>query len=73
MAAPHVAGAVALLWSARPDLRGQVGVTERALLSSAHAQVTASGTCGGTTSADIPNDLFGYGRLDVPAALAALP
>ena len=73
MAAPHVAGAVALLWSARPDLRGQVGVTEQALLSSANPTVTASGTCGGTTSADIPNDLFGYGRLDVPAALAALP
>lgn len=73
MAAPHVAGAVALLWSARPDLRGQVGITEQALLASANPAVTATGTCGGTTSADVPNDLFGYGRLDVPAALAALP
>ena len=73
MAAPHVAGAVALLWSARPDLRGQVNTTEQALLSSANPAVTASGTCGGTTSADIPNDLFGHGRLDVQAALDALP
>ncbi|MBY0275115.1 S8 family serine peptidase [Candidatus Binatia bacterium] len=73
MAAPHVAGAVALLWSARPDLRGEVGVTEQALHAGANPAVSAAGTCGGTTSADIPNDLFGYGRLDVAAALQALP
>lgn len=72
MAAPHVGGAVALLWSARPDLRGVVGRTERALLRSASPAVTASGECGGTTSADVPNALFGHGRLDVAAALAAL-
>lgn len=73
MAAPHVAGAVALLWSARPELRGQVAATEQVLLAGANPAVTASGTCGGSTSADIPNDLFGHGRLDVPAALAAVP
>lgn len=73
MAAPHVAGAVALLWSARPDLRGRIGATEQALRAGADPAVTASGTCGGTTAADLPNDLFGYGRLDVPAALETLP
>jgi subtilisin family serine protease len=73
MAAPHVAGAVALLWSARPDLRGAVAATEQALRASANPAVAATGTCGNTTSATLPNQLFGYGRLDVQAALDALP
>ena len=73
MATPHVAGAVALLWSARPDLRGNVGVTEEALFASANPAVTASGTCGGTDATDVPNNLFGHGRIDVAAAFAALP
>lgn len=73
MAAPHVAGAVALLWSARPDLIGDVDATEAALLQSANPNVGAGGRCGGTDATDIPNNLFGYGRLDVLAAFNALP
>ncbi len=73
MATPHVAGAVALLWDARPSLRGNVAATERALFEGAWRGVMASGSCGGTDSATIPNNLFGYGRLDVLAALQSVP
>ncbi len=64
MAAPHVAGAVALLWSAVPALRGQVSLTEDILNESA-AHINSS-ACG---SAGSPNNTFGYGRLDVKAAV----
>lgn len=66
MAAPHVAGAVALLWNARPALAGDVDATEAALTGGANHNVgTGSQPCGTTSGSDIPNNLFGYGRLDV--------
>jgi hypothetical protein len=64
MAAPHVAGAVALLWSARPDLKNQITPTEQ-LLDAAAVPVWST-ACG---DAGWPNNTFGYGRLDVQAAL----
>lgn len=63
MATPHVAGAVALLWSAYPHLRGQIDLTEQLLNESAVRINTTS--CSSTT---IPNNLYGYGRLDIKAA-----
>jgi subtilisin family serine protease len=60
MAAPHVAGAVALLWSWNPQLIGQVEATERLLLSSAEPVVEA----GCTGLAQSPNPVYGHGRLD---------
>jgi serine protease AprX len=67
MAAPHVAGAVALLWQAVPRLRGDVAQTEAVLFNSAQRAVHVAGNqiCGGTAADMIPNNLFGYGRLDV--------
>ena len=63
MASPHVAGAVALLWSARPELKNQITQTEQVLNGSAvHIASTACGSSGW------PNNTFGYGRLDVLAA-----
>ncbi len=35
MAGPHVAGLVALIWSARPDLRGNIDITEEIIRHSA--------------------------------------
>jgi serine protease AprX len=64
MATPHVAGAAALLWSAVPGLRGQITLTEQILNDS--AVHLASTDCG---SSGWPNNTFGYGRLDVKAAL----
>jgi len=66
MAAPHVAGAVALLWQAAPTLRGNVKATERLLFKTAYRGVqTGNQVCGGTSKHDIPNNLSGFGRLDV--------
>jgi subtilisin family serine protease len=65
MAAPHVAGAVALLWSAFPPLRGDVDLTESILEQSA-APRTTSQLC--SDDGQVPNNVYGYGRIDVYAA-----
>jgi subtilisin family serine protease len=67
MAAPHVAGAVALLWSAFPALRGNVDATET-LLEQTAVRLATSQTCGGDAAFQYPNNVFGYGRIDVWAA-----
>ncbi len=66
MASPHVAGAVALLWSARPDLIGEVATTE-VLLNTTAAPRTSS-QCGDEADA-VPNNVYGWGRLDAYAAV----
>jgi serine protease AprX len=65
MAAPHVAGAVALLWSALPQLRRNVDLTESILEAS--AAMTTDASCGGAPYL-VPNNVYGYGRIDVLAA-----
>ena len=69
MAAPHLAGAIALLWSAAPALSrrrrrrpGRCSTTPRS--TAANAQ------CGGTAD---DNNVFGEGRLDALALLNAAP
>jgi serine protease AprX len=64
MAAPHVVGAVALLWSAFPHLRGQIEQTEN-LLNQTAVPVPVQETCG---SSGTPNTVYGAGRLDVKRA-----
>jgi serine protease AprX len=69
-AAPQVAGAIALLWSAVPDLVGDVDGTEMALqLGAAPLTLTQPLSCAGYSGADVPNPVFGWGRLDAKAAL----
>lgn len=67
MASPHVAGAVALLWSAFPHLRGDVDHTEFILEQTAVHLTTTQG-CGGDGSTQVPNNVYGYGQIDVLAA-----
>lgn len=67
MAAPHVAGAVALLWSIDPVLIGQVEATEQILLSSATTAPVSD--CTGTGTPQSPNPVYGAGRLDVLKAV----
>ena len=72
MAGPHVVGVVALLWSARPQLVRDIDATKSILQNTANPGVTVSAqTCGGTPSTQIPNNSFGYGRVDALAAVNA--
>ncbi|MDO3705151.1 S8 family serine peptidase [Micromonospora sp. C28SCA-DRY-2] len=68
MAAPHLAGTIALLWSAAPAMVGEVDAT-RALLDNT-AIDSADAQCGGTAD---DNNVFGEGRLDALALLNAAP
>ena len=68
MATPHVAGAAALLLSARPALIGNVAAIRKILNES--AVPIASNTCdGGGGPAVSPNNTYGYGRLDAKGAV----
>jgi hypothetical protein len=66
MAAAHQSGAVALMWSAAPTLRGDIAQT-RQILDNTAVDVDAT-ACGGTAD---DNNVFGEGRLDVLAAVNA--
>jgi len=68
MATPHVSGAVALIWSAAPWLANHVPETE-ALLRATAVQLTSDESCGGVPGSAIPNPVFGWGRIDVLAAV----
>ena len=63
MAAPHLSGTVALMWSAAPALIGDITADPRVLDSTAID--TSDLTCGGTAD---DNNVFGEGRLDALAA-----
>src|SRR5438045_2612548 len=72
MSGPHVAGVVALVWSARPQLVRDIAATKSLLQNTANPSVTVTPPqlCGGTLSTtDIPNNSFGYGRVDALAAV----
>ena len=68
MAGPHTAGAAALLINAVPELRGRVELIED-LLESTAVPKTAMDTCGGIPGSSVPNPVYGYGRIDVKAAV----
>ncbi len=70
MAAPHVSGAVALVWSAAPWLAGHVAETEQILRATA-VHLTSPQECGGIPGSAVPNPVFGWGRIDVFAAVSA--
>jgi uncharacterized repeat protein (TIGR01451 family) len=63
MAAPHITGLVALLISAYPNLRGQVDQIEYSIEQSAlHIPWM------GCSSTGVPNNAYGWGRIDALAA-----
>ncbi|KAF1322663.1 hypothetical protein FI667_g11092, partial [Globisporangium splendens] len=65
MAASYVAGAIALLLSARPNLT--VDEVKHALFASAQQMHLdpSNATCGGTSDNQWPNNQYGHGRLNV--------
>jgi uncharacterized repeat protein (TIGR01451 family) len=74
MAAPHVAGLVALLISANPALAGQVDQMENLIEQKALdiSPFVTPQTCGGIPYTQIPNNTFGYGRIDALASFQAV-
>ncbi len=66
MAAPHVSGTVALIWSAAPDYRGNIAGTIDVLDTTARDMNNTS--CGGTPE---NNNVWGEGRIDALAAVLA--
>ncbi len=68
MAGPHVAGVVALMWSANPALIGDIARTEQILIQTAkpYQGTQPASQCfqGGT-----PNDAYGYGIVDAYGAI----
>jgi subtilisin family serine protease len=67
---PHVTGAIALLWSAAPQLIGKVAATTD-LLKHTAVPLTSTQDCGGFSGSIVPNPIFGFGRLDVALAVNA--
>lgn len=72
MASPHVAGLVALMISAEPRLRGQVDLI-RQIIQDTAVPIETTQSCGDTGPSDIPNSVFGFGRIDALAAVLAIP
>ena len=68
MAGPHVAGLVALIISAVPELAGQVETIETIIEQTAVPK-EADQECGGIAGTTIPNPVYGYGRVDALAAV----
>lgn len=62
MAAPHVAGQVALLISADPRLAGDAETLERCIEATAVPR-TSTQECTGVPGGQIPNNVYGWGRV----------
>lgn len=67
MAGPHVAGTVALMWSANPALIGQIEVTEEILKRTANEYMGIYPDCVDSTSN--PNNAVGFGLLNTYKAV----
>ena len=69
MAAPHVAGVVALLLSAQPSLRGQTDLIKA--IVSRTADPMSYATCGGAPGG-LPNNGYGWGIVNAQRAIESL-
>jgi subtilisin family serine protease len=67
MAGPHIVGVVALMWSANPDLIGDIDTTEAILQETAQPYQGPLPNCPGAS--EIPSTAVGYGIVDAFAAV----
>ncbi|MEP6794115.1 MAG: S8 family peptidase, partial [Saprospiraceae bacterium] len=76
MAGPHVVGLIALMISANPALAGKVDLIED-IIEHTCVPKTTDQNCGDIPGSQVPNNTYGYGRVDalaaVQAALALIP
>jgi len=66
MASPHVTGAIPLIWQAKPSLLRNPAATGE-LLEQTAVEYVSSTAC--SSPADGPNNVYGYGELDLVAAI----
>jgi len=67
MAGPHMVGVVALIWSAQPELIGDIDATEQLIIDTAKPYMGDRSL--GCFSGDIPSNAFGFGVVDVYEAV----
>lgn len=67
MAGPHLVGVVALIWSAQPELIGDIDATEQLIIDTARPYTGSD--ISGCSSGGAPSNLYGYGVVDVYAAV----
>ncbi|KAI8802368.1 peptidase S8/S53 domain-containing protein [Cladochytrium replicatum] len=70
MASPHVGGAAILIAQACPKLQRDVTKIKTLLFNTAKPLFATNG-CGGDTSTTRPNNSFGYGLINIGAAIAS--
>lgn len=68
MAGPHVAGLVALILSANPNLKGKVDEISEIIKETADPKYDID-SCRGITEQVLPNSTYGYGRINALAAV----
>ncbi len=68
MAGPHVAGLVALMWSANPKLIGNIERTAEIIRNTAEPKESDQ-NCGDTTG--VPNNIYGHGVVNAYEAVKA--
>ena len=68
MAGPHVSGLIALIISANPELRGEVDMIEDIIESTAVPKTLFGEGCDADSMA-VPNNIYGYGRINALAAV----
>ena len=69
MASPHTAGLIALLWSANPELIGDLATTYQIVKSSAQPKIDLQ--CVPNLPGGRPNNVWGWGIIDALAAVQA--
>lgn len=70
MAGPHVAGLVALMVGANPSLAGQVDTIQEIIKRTAEP-LTLGQDCSGFSGLEVPNPIYGYGRINALRAVDA--